>query len=374
MRKIYLDYNASTPIAAEVAAAMQPFINGNFGNPSSGHWASEFVKPAIDRARGQIADTIGSKASEIVFTSSGTEASNLAIKGLFFKNWGKPFHIITSAVEHAATLAPCRFVESLGAELSVLPVDEYGRVDPGEVEKAIRPSTKLVSIMHAQNEIGTVQPISEIGKIARSYGVCMHVDAAQSLGKIAVDVNDLNADLLSITGQKIYAPKGVGALFVRDGVELSPLLHGPSAHEGGLRSGTESALLNVALGTACSMLGDMKSNDLVRIQELRDRFYEGLLDMFGKRIRLNGHTCERLPNTLNVSFCGKQGYDLLGRIPNIAASTGSACHSGSSGISPTLAALGVPKEWAQGAIRFSLGRGSSLRDVDEVLELLANIA
>lgn len=374
MRKIYLDYNASTPVAPEVAASMQPFLAGEFGNPSSRHWASDALKPAIGKARCQIANAIGCKPSEIVFTSSGTEASNLAIKGLFFKNWGKPFHVITSSVEHAATLAPCRFIESLGAELTVLPVDGYGLVNPEDLEKAIRPHTGLVSIMHAQNEVGTIQPISEIGKIAREHGICMHVDAAQSLGKIPVKVDQLNADLLSITGQKVYAPKGIGALYVREGIELSPLIHGPSSHERGLRAGTECAMLDLALGTACSLIEDQGSYEIGRLQSLRDRFHRGLIIVFEDRIRLNGHADLRLPNTLNVSFRGLRGSDVLAEFPNVAASTGSACHTGAVSLSPTLAAMGVGEELGSGAIRFSLGRGTSTEDIDEALKLFASLA
>ncbi|MEM9161097.1 MAG: cysteine desulfurase family protein [Verrucomicrobiota bacterium] len=370
MERIYLDYNASTPIADEVIAAMQPFLAGNFGNPSSGHWASELLRPSIENARNQIADTIGSKSSEIVFTGSGTEASNLAIKGLFFEDWGRPFHVITTSVEHAATLAPCRFVETLGAEVTVLPVDGTGQVDPAAVEQAIKPHTKLVSVMHAQNEVGTIQPIDEIGRLTRERGICFHVDAAQSVGKIPVDVEAMNADLLSLTGQKIYGPKGVGALYIREGVTLSPLIHGPTAHERGLRAGTECAALNVALGRACSLIQEKEMGMDDRSRLLRDRLREGLMAAFGERILLNGHVKEGLPNTLNVSFLDFTGSDLLAKCPVIAASVGSACHSGSHSVSPTLEAMGVEEKTALGAIRFSVGRYTTEDEIDEAIDVL----
>lgn len=374
MRKVYLDYNASTPIAPEVAAAMQPFLVGEYGNPSSLHWASDKVKLAIERARSQVASVLGSRMNEIVFTSSGTEASNLAIKGLFFADWGKPFHVITSAVEHAATLAPCRFIESLGAELTVLPVDRFGRVDPEDVRRAIRSETRLVTILHAQNEVGTIQPVSEIAKITRERGIALHVDAAQSIGKIRVKVSELGADLLSITGQKVYAPKGVGALYVREGIRLSPLIHGPSNQEHGLRAGSESALLAVALGAACELVEERRESESERLKYLRDRFYHGLCDVFGDWIQLNGHPSERLPNTINVSFLDQVGGEMLARIPSIAASTGSACHSGSRSVSPTLAAMGISERWGLGSLRFSFGKNSNVEEVDYTLKQLRMFA
>lgn len=368
MKKVYLDYNASTPLAPEVAAAMGPYLKADYGNPSSPHWAGSGAKAAIERARGKVAAFLGCSSREIVFTSGGTEASNLAIKGVFFEHWGQPFHAITSAIEHPATLGPCRFLEGLGASLTVLPVDGYGCVDPQQALDAITPHTRLVSIMHANNEVGTIQPIAEISGVLRERGILFHVDAAQSAGKVAVKVDELGADLLSITGQKLYGPKGVGALFARDGVRLTPLLHGPAAHESGRRAGTESALLATALGVACEVAEKRMPEDAPRLAALRDRFFEGLKAIFEDRIRLNGHPTRRLPNTLNVSLLDRPGSDVLSALDGVAASTGAACHSGSTALSPTLAAMGVSERWGQGAIRFSLGRESSLAEIDYVLD------
>jgi cysteine desulfurase len=256
MRPIYLDYNASTPVDPAVAAAMRPFLDEAFGNPSSGHWASMPARVALEQARSQVAALLGAAPDEIIFTSGGSEANNLAIKGIFFARNRKGAHIITSAIEHPAVLAPCRFLERLGAAVTYLPVDRAGMVDPEDVRRAITPQTLLISIMHANNEVGTVQPIEEIAAIAREHGICFHTDAAQSVGKISTKVDTLGADLLSIAGHKLYAPKGIGALYVRSGVELDPLIHG-AGHELGRRAGTESALLAVGLGTACVTVADL---------------------------------------------------------------------------------------------------------------------
>ena len=258
MVRFYLDYNASTPIDPAVAAAMRPFLEEDFGNPSSGHWASTSAKATLERARGQVSVLLGSAPEEIVFTSGGSEANNLAIKGSFFALRDKGDHIITTAVEHPAILAPCRFLERLGARVTYLPVDSTGRVDPEDVRRAITPHTILISVMHANNEVGTIQPIEEIGAIAREHGIRFHTDAAQSVGKIATRVDDLGVDLLTIAGHKLYAPKGIGALFVRGGIELEPLIHG-AGHESGRRAGTESVLLASGLGAACELAQDLSS-------------------------------------------------------------------------------------------------------------------
>ncbi len=371
MRNIYLDYNASTPIDPEVAEAMRPFLDDAFGNPSSGHWASAPAKAALDRARSQVAGLLGAASDEIVFTSGGSEANNLAIEGTFFALNRKGTHIITSAIEHPAVLAPCRFLERFGATVTYVPVDGTGRVDPEDVRRAITPQTLLISIMHANNEVGTIQPIAEIGAIARQRGIRFHTDAAQSVGKIPTRVHDLGVDMLTIAGHKFYAPKGVGALYVRRGLELEPLIHG-AGHESGRRAGTESALLAVGLGAACELAADLAPMN--KVQALRDRLWHALQDRFGEGVALNGHPTRRLPNTLNVSFVDRVGADILARLCNVAASTGSACHSGQIELSPVLAAMRVPETTGMGAIRFSLGRHTTAAEIDDVLARLAAFA
>jgi cysteine desulfurase len=370
MRPIYLDYNASTPVDPRVVAAMRPYLDDAFGNPSSGHWASTPAKAALENGRGQVAALLGSGADEVVFTSGGSEANNLALKGVFFALGRKGAHIVTTAVEHPAILSPCRFLERLGAEVTYLPVDGAGRVDPDDLRRAITPRTVLVSVMHANNEVGTIQPIAELARVARERDVLFHTDAAQSAGKIPTNVNDLGVDLLSIAGHKLYAPKGVGALYVRRGVALEPLIHG-AGHESGRRAGTESALLAVALGEACALAMDLSAMDDVR--RLRDAFWDGLRARFGERAVLNGHPEHRLPNTLNVSFVGTSGAELLAKLHGVAASTGAACHAGQVELSPVLKAMGVPPEVGMGAIRFSLGRHTTDEEIDTVMQRLADV-
>ena len=369
--RIYLDYNASTPIDPAVAAVMKPLLEDHFGNPSSGHWAAAPAKAALEKARGQVATLLGCEEDEIVFTSGGSEANNLALKGVYFARRDRGDHIITTRIEHPAIIEPCRFLKRLGAKITYLPVDRFGRVDPDDLSAAISPRTVLISVMHANNEVGTIQPIEEIGAIAREHGIRFHTDAAQSVGKIPTKVDKLGVDLLTIAGHKLYAPKGVGALYVRGGVELEPLIHG-AGHELGRRAGTESALLAAGLGTACAMAADLAPME--GIQALRDRFWGTLQDRFGDRVVLNGHVTQRLPNTLNVSFVGKIGADILGQLNGIAASTGSACHSGRIELSPVLAAMDIPETIGMGAIRFSLGRGTTSDEIDQVIARLARIA
>jgi cysteine desulfurase len=370
MQPIYLDYNASTPVDPAVVAAMRPFLAGHYGNPSSGHWAATAAKAALETARGQVAALLGCHDDEVVFTSGGSEANNLALKGAFFALRDKGDHIVTTPIEHPAIIEPCRFLEGLGARVTYLPVDGTGRVDPDDVRKAITPRTVLVSIMHANNEVGTIQPIEDSARIAREHKVLFHTDAAQSVGKIATDVNELGIDLLSIAGHKVYAPKGVGALFVRRGASIEPLLHG-AGHESGRRAGTESALLAVALGKACELARDLSS--MHRVRALRDRFWQGLQQQFGDGVVLNGHSTHRLPNTLNVSFVGRIGVEILARLDGVAASTGSACHSGRIELSPVLQAMGVAPHVGMGAIRFSLGRSTTGDEIDAALERLTNV-
>jgi cysteine desulfurase len=370
MRRIYLDYNASTPIDPAVAAAMKPFLADHFGNPSSSHWAAASAKAALERARGQIAALLGCEDDEVVFTSGGSEANNLALKGAYFARRDSGDHIITTRIEHPAIIEPCRFLERLGARITYLPVDGFGRVDPDDLHRAITPRTILISIMHANNEIGTIQPIKECARIAREHDALFHTDAAQSAGKIATGVNGLGVDLLSIAGHKLYAPKGVGVLFVRRGVTLEPLIHG-AGHESGRRAGTESAMSGVGLGKACELARDLTSMDRVRV--LRDDFWHGLQERFGNRIALNGHPADRLPNTLNVSFINCVGAEILKGLEGVAASTGSACHAGRIELSPVLEAMGVTPEVGMGAIRFSLGRGTTREEIDAVAENLSRL-
>ena len=366
-QRVYLDFNASTPVAPEVAAVMKSLLEEPYGNPSSGHWAGTPAKEAVEKARLQVAQLVGCKANEIVFTSGGSEANNHALKGVFFASKKADAHIITTQVEHPAIINPCRFLERLGATVTYLRVDGFGRVDPDDVRRALRPGTILISVMHANNEVGTIQPIEQIAKIAMEAGVLLHSDAAQSLGKIACNIRELGVDLLSVAGHKIYAPKGVGALYIREGVSVEPLIHGAS-HESGRRAGTENVLLDAALGAACDLARTWSGAE--RIRGLRDLFWDLLRNKFGDRVVLNGHPVERLPNTLNISFVAQVGADVLARLSGVAASTGSACHAGSVELSPVLRAMGVPPEVGMGAIRFSLGRTTTREEIEAVVEEL----
>ena len=369
MKAIYLDYNASTPIAPEVADAMRPFLTEHYGNPSSSHWAGAPAKHAVEKARGQVAALLGCKPQDIIFTSGGTEANNHAIKGAFFALRDRGNHVVTTQVEHPATIQPCRFLERLGAEVTYLPVDRTGMVSPEAVQKAITPRTILVSVMHANNEVGTIQPIAEIARITREFGVLFHTDAAQSVGKISANISELGVDLLSVAGHKLYAPKGVGALYIRQGVHLEPLMHG-AGHENGRRAGTENVLLDVALGAACALAATDLESRRARLTKLRDYFYDGMKEDFGDTLHLNGHLTERLPNTLNVSFAGRIGSEVLAALDGVAASTGSACHSGSHELSPVLKAMAVPESIGLGAVRFSLGRWTTTEELDQIMNLL----
>jgi cysteine desulfurase len=370
-RRIYLDYNASTPICPEAVEAMRPFLADHYGNPSSLHWAGVPAKDAVEKARGQVAGLLGCDPTEVVFTSGGSESNNHAIKGVFFANGDRGDHIITTAVEHPATIHPCRFLETLGAKVTVLPVDRFGMVDPDDVRKAVTPKTILITVMHANNEVGTIEPIPEISAIARGAGIPFHTDAAQTLGKISSDVDRLGVDLLSVAGHKVYAPKGIGAIYIREGTRIEAFVHG-AGHEAGRRAGTENVLLAVALGAACDAA--RRWIGMPQVQALRDRFLEGLRGIFGEKVTLNGHPTERLPNTLNVNFVGRVGAEILSMLPGVAASTGSACHAGSVTLSPVLAAMGVPPEEGMGAVRFSLGRATTWEEMEEVLgELKASV-
>jgi len=363
-RPIYLDYNATTPIAPEVLDAMLPFLREQFGNPSSSHAYGAAAHDAVVLARSQVAGLIGCQPDEIVFTGAGSEANNLAIKGVAFARRGQGDHLITSAVEHPAILNACRYlVERFGYRLTVLPVDGHGLVDPDDVARAIEPRTVLITIMHANNEVGTIQPTAEIAEVARQHGVPFHTDAAQSVGKIAARVDELGIDLLTIVGHKLYAPKGIGALYVRSGTVLDSLVHG-AGHEGGRRAGTENVPYMVALGAACALAGDrLASGGVGRTQALADRLHALLQDGV-PGLSLNGHPERRLPNTLNVSLPGQDGEELLARTPAIAASTGSACHAGRTEPSGVLLAMGIARERALGAVRLSLGYQTTASEIE----------
>jgi cysteine desulfurase len=377
MKPIYLDYNATTPLDPAVVEAMQPFLREHFGNPSSTHSYGRVAHDAVDRSRQQVAELIGAPPNGIAFTSGGSEASNQAIKGVVFtalaKSPAADLHVITSAVEHPATLGPCGFLERLGCRVTVLPVDRHGVVDLDAFRKALRRPALLVSIMHANNEVGTIQPIQEIAALAHEHGALVHTDAAQSAGKITVDVSELGVDLLSIAGHKLYAPKGVGALYIREGVSLEPLIHG-AGHENGRRAGTENVPYLVGLGMACEIARRSLPAATERLRGLRDRLWDRLQTTLGDQVVLNGHPERRLPNTLNINFAGWVGAELLAGISDIAASTGSACHEGEVQLSPVLEAMGIPADLGRGAVRLSVGRFTTETEIDRAAELLVTRA
>jgi cysteine desulfurase len=373
MDPIYLDHNATTPIAPEVAEAMLPYLTEHFGNPSSGHLYGAVANQAVEAARVEVVKLLGCQRREVVFTSGGTESNNLAIKGVAWTHRQRGGQIITSAVEHPAVLEPCAWLEAEGFRVTVLPVDRYGWVDPADLERAIGPDTVLVTVMHANNEVGTIQPIAELAEIAHRHGVLMHTDAAQSVGKIPVDIGDLGVDLLSVAGHKVYAPKGVGALIVRGGIELTPWLHG-AGQERGRRPGTENVLEIVGLGQACQIAGRDLAKNAAHFRAMRDRLYEGLRRELGEgSMRLNGHPDRCLPNTLSVSFRGVEANELLLEISDrVAASAGAACHADEIEVSAVLEAMGVPIEWAMGTVRLSVGRSTTAEEVDRAVDVVVD--
>lgn len=371
MRRIYLDYNATTPIAPAVQEAVLPFIAEHYGNPSSSHALGRAGHEAIEDARGRVAQLLGANSDEIVFTGGGTEANNLAIKGTAFRGApGAGGHFVITALEHPAVVEPVRFLERLGYDATIVPANRKGMVEPRDVAAALRDDTLLVSVMHANNEIGTIQPIAEIGEICRQRGVLFHTDAAQSVGKIATRVDALGCDLLSLAGHKMYAPKGVGALYVRRGTPLEPVLHG-AGHERGFRAGTENTPWIVALGVASSLAEKHLAEAGGRMASLRDRLLERLHAAIGRDLGVNGRLAERLPNTLSVNFPNCSGAALLSRCPELCASTGSACHSGAASISTTLAAIGLSPEIARGTVRLSVGWYTTEDDIDRAANALA---
>jgi cysteine desulfurase len=362
---VYLDYNATTPVDPRVVEVMRPYLVAYFGNPSSGHHYAAEPDHAIRTARQQVATLVGTGPDTIVFTGSGSEADNLAIRGVVLAHSAGPSHVITQATEHPAVLATCRALQRLhGTEVTVLPVDRHGLVDPQDLVVAITPRTRLVSIMLANNETGTIQPIAELADIAHARGVPIHTDAAQAVGKIPVDVTALGVDLLTIVGHKMYAPKGIGALYVADGLSLEPVVYG-GGQEHGVRAGTENVALTVALGAAADLTAaDLAAGGAGRLTELRDRLHRNLVEALPGRVSVNGHPEQRLPNTLNVSIAGLEGEALLAATPGVAASTGSACHAATTDPSPVLTAMGLAREDALAAVRLSVGRWSTPDQVD----------
>ena len=322
MNPIYLDYNATTPIAKEVAAAMRPFLDDYFGNPSSVHSYGIKTKLAVENARKQVAELINCDPSEIIFTSGGTESNNFAIRGIAFAHQDKGNHIITSSVEHPAVFEVCKYLERFGFEITYLPVDKYGMVNPEDIEAAVKEETILISVMHANNEVGTIQPVSEISEIAKKHNIHLHSDAAQSLGKIRVDVNEMGVDLLSIAGHKLYAPKGIGALFIRSGTKLEKLIYGAD-HEQNLRAGTENVLEIVGLGKACEIAKRDLDKNAAHYKKTRDHLHKLLREALPE-IQLNGHPEKRLPNTLSISFPKVEANTLISRLDGVAASAGAA--------------------------------------------------
>lgn len=368
MKPIYLDYNATTPLDLRVVDAMRPYLEEHFGNPSSTHWFGIQTKKAVEHARKQVAGLLNCEPDEIVFTSGGSESNNTAIKGAAFANRHKGNHIITSSIEHPAVVEVCHYLEDHGFEVTYLPVDEYGVVDVEAFRKALSPQTILVSIMHANNEVGTIQPIAWIAQIAKQNGILVHADAAQSVGKIPTRVDELGVDLLSVAGHKLYAPKGIGALYIRRGTVLEKFMHGAD-HEQNLRAGTENVLEIVGLGKACEIAGENLQKNTAHMRKMRDLLYDGLKAKFDW-IKLNGHPEKRLPNTLSVSFPNIEANTLLDELEGVAASAGAACHSDAIDISPTLMAMQVPTEYAMGTVRFSTGKMTTEHDIERALQFV----
>jgi len=370
---IYLDYNASTPHAEEVIEAMRPFVELEFGNPSSAHFYGREPRLAVNKARRRVARLLNCLPEEVIFTSGGTESNNHAIKGAAMANRDRGNHIIISAVEHPAVSEVCRALEPWGFSTTKVAVDHFGMVDVAKVEKAIRPETTLISIMHSNNEVGTLQPIEDLSRLARERGILMHTDAAQSVGKLAVDVRGMEVDLLSIAGHKLYAPKGIGALYLRKGVQIEKFCHG-AGQEMGQRAGTENVIQIVGLGKACEIAADGMEENIAYLQAMRDRLHRGLLAEFSAGVRLNGHPDKRLPNTLSLSFKGLAADQILAGVGDrVAASAGAACHATGVSISHVLRAMKVEEEWAKGTIRFSVGKMTTTKQIDQALGVLVPV-
>ncbi|MFW6362774.1 MAG: cysteine desulfurase family protein [Spirochaeta sp.] len=371
MRPIYLDYNATTPITDEVRAAMMPLLEHEFGNPSSSHVYGDYPRRAVQQARKEVAGLIGAHSDEIVSTSGGTESNNWVLFSLARQLGDDGRHIVISSFEHPAVEEPCRVLEKQGFTVTRLPVDAAGLIDPDDFAASLRPDTILASVMHANNEIGTIQPIAELARIAREHGVRFHTDAAQSAGKIHVDTAELGVDYLTIAGHKLYAPKGIGALYIRRDSELPPLLYG-GGQEKGRRPGTENTAYIAGLGAACRSASEHLSANMTAMQQTCDRLHELLAQAVD--VDLNGHPEQRLPNTLNLSFRNSEARVLLQRIADrVVASAGSACHSGSDVLSPVLQAIGAGTERGRGAVRFSTGRMTSMEEIEQAAAIISSV-
>ncbi len=368
---IYLDYNATTPVDPRVADEMETFLRTYFGNPSSGHVYGSITRKAVNKAREQIADLINCEPQEIIFTSGGTESNNMAIRGIAFHRRKAGNHIITSAIEHPAVINVCEYLKKFGFEISYLPVDRFGSVDPDEVNDSVRNDTILISIMHANNEVGTIQRLKQISDYCRKEGIIFHSDAAQSVGKIPVDVKELGVDLLSVTGHKFYASKGVGVLFVKQGIELEKFMIGGN-QEADRRAGTENVMGIVGLGKAAELAGKNLKQEMQHCSRMRDLLQNELLRIF-PQAKINGHPQTRLPNTLNISFPDIDEFAVLEIFSEIAASAGAACHSDEISISPVLQAMKVPQKFARGTIRFSTGRFTQEEDIRRAIIIVKRI-
>jgi cysteine desulfurase len=367
-KTIYLDYNASTPVASKVFEEMLPYLKEKFGNPSSTHPFGVACRAGMEQARERLAALLGCEASELIFTSGATESNNMVIKGIA-KAAGKGKHFITSKIEHPAVLEPCRHLERFGYRVTYLPVDRYGMVNPSDLEKAITPDTALVTIMHSNNEVGTIQDIKELARIASSRNVLFHTDAAQSVGKVHVQVKDLGVDFLTVAGHKFYAPKGIGALYIKNGSKLLPVLHG-AGHEHGMRPGTENAAFIVGLGAAAMIAAAILDTEGQRQMKLGKRLFEEL-QKAGLKVHLNGHPEKKLPNTWNISFEGFTAMDVMDALGReIAVSPGAACHGDLVEPSHVLTAMAIDPSLARGAIRFSFGRETTEAEIDTVVQTL----
>ncbi|MBW1861027.1 MAG: cysteine desulfurase [Deltaproteobacteria bacterium] len=367
---IYLDHNATTMLDPAAGKAMIPFMQEEFGNPSSPYLLGTRAREALEISREEVALLLGCAGSEIIFTSGGSESNNAVLKGVVNLKNPENYHIITSAVEHPAILNPALFLMKLGVKVTILPVDRFGRVDPDEVRRAVEPKTALISIMMANNETGCLQPIQEISKIARERDIPLHTDAAQAIGKVSVDVNELGVDFLSVAAHKLYGPKGVGALFIRDGRKIIPLIHG-AGQEGGKRPGTENIILSVGFGVACKIARSRLKHEIQKMTILRDRLQELLFSGLDDLV-LNGHPVERLPNTLNISVPGIEGAKVLEGLPTLLASTGAACHDRSIKLSHVLSAMAVPPEVGMGTLRLTVGRSNSTDQIEEAAGMIIN--
>jgi cysteine desulfurase len=373
MKRIYLDHAATTPADHRVVEAMLPYFSDSFGNPSSIHSLGLETRTAVGEARERVASLIGAASDEIIFTSGGTEADNLAIKGAAAANAHRGRHVVTTRIEHHAVEESCRYLEGLGFSVTFVGVDQYGLVDPRDIERALTAGTVIISVMHANNEVGTIQPIAEIGRMARERGIIFHTDAVQTAGHIPVKVDELGVDLLAISGHKLYGPKGVGALYVRKGTRIAAFMHG-GGQERGLRSSTENVPGIVGLGQAAEIARAEMGAEVGRLTRMRERLVEGVIERI-PQIRLNGHPTRRLPNNVNVSVASVEGESLAVSLDleGIAVSTGSACSSETMEPSHVLTAMGVPVELARGSVRFSLGRENTDAEIDRVLEAFPRI-